>query len=87
MHPALLRRLLTYIRDFALANDCTFFLTTHSSVAIDVFASDPQAQILHVNHDGIKATVSPIQAYSEHCGVLNDLGVRASDLLQANGVV
>lgn len=87
LHPALQRRLLKYIRDFALQNGCYIFLTTHSNVIIDLFSRDDKAQILHVTHDGDKATVTCVQTYIENKGILDDLDVRASDLLQANSVI
>jgi putative ATP-dependent endonuclease of the OLD family len=66
---------------------CTFFLTTHSSTVIDLFSKDEQAQLLHVSHDGAKAVVQPATSYLRQCHLLDDLDVRASDLLQANVVV
>lgn len=87
LHPALLRRLLLYLRKIAVDKGCHFFLTTHSNVAIDLFASDDRAQILHVTHDRVCATVRHVTTYVENKGVLDDLDVRASDLLQSNGVV
>jgi putative ATP-dependent endonuclease of the OLD family len=87
LHPALLRRLLLYLRDTAVEKGCHFFLTTHSSVAIDLFASDDKAQILHITHDRTCASVRHVTTYVENKGVLDDLNVRASDLLQSNGVV
>lgn len=87
LHPALLRRLLLYLRDIAVNEGCHFFLTTHSNVAIDLFSSDDQAQILHTTHDRTCASVRHVTTYVENKGVLDDLDVRASDLLQSNGVV
>lgn len=87
LHPALLRRLLLYLREVAVREGCRFFLTTHSNVAIDLFASDASAQIIHVTHDRSCASVRRVTTYVENKGVLDDLDVRASDLLQANGIV
>lgn len=87
LHPSLLRRLLAYIRKKAVEEEATFFLTTHSSVAIDMFSKDDQAQILHVTHGGRNATVRTIRTYVDSRGILDDLDIRASDLLQANGVI
>ncbi|MBI5749740.1 MAG: ATP-binding protein [Nitrospinae bacterium] len=87
LHPALLRRLLLYLRDKAIKEGCTFFFTTHSNVAIDMFSRDENAQILHVTHDGEKANVRTVKTYIENRGILDDLDIRASDLLQANGVI
>lgn len=87
LHPALQRRLLKYISDQAIANDYPVFITTHSSVAIDMFNRNPNAQIVHVTHDGHEARSRTVKAYIEHRGVLDDLDVRASDLLQSNGII
>lgn len=87
LHPALQRRLLLYLRKIAIEKESIFFLTTHSSVAIDLFSNDKQAQILHVTNDGKKTEVTRAVTYVHHKGVLDDLDVRASDLLQSNGVV
>lgn len=87
LHPALLRRLFRYIEDFAVEHKCHFFITTHSNVVIDQFSRSPNAQIIHVTHDGEQAYTSTIDSFEEHSGVLDDIGARASDLLQANGIV
>lgn len=87
LHPALLRRLLQYLREFAEKFGTIFFLTTHSNVVVDVFSRDPEAQILHVQHNGESCTVSPVGGYLRHKEVLDDLDIRASDILQSNGVI
>jgi len=87
LHPALLRRLLSYLFQHAIDNDTTFFLTTHSNVAIDQFSRNKQAQIVHVTHDGAKATCRTMHTYIDNSGLLDDLDVRASDLLQANCII
>lgn len=87
LHPALQRRLFSYLREFALQNGCHFVLTTHSNVVVDLFADDEIATIVHVTHDGSSATATPVLTHSSRHGVLDDLDVRASDLLQSNGIV
>lgn len=87
LHPALQRRLLFYIREFAEKHGCVFFLTTHSNIVIDVFSRDDKAQIVHVMHDGEKASARCVQTYIDNMGILDDLDIRASDLLQANSVI
>lgn len=87
VHPALQRRLLLYLREFVINNECILFLTTHSNIAIDMFSRDNQAQIVHVTHDREKADVRCAQTYIDNKGILDDLDIRASDLLQANSVV
>jgi hypothetical protein len=87
LHPALLRKLFLYLREIAVASGCSIFVTTHSNVVIDLFANDDQVQVIHVQHDGNCATASPALAYVQRRGILDDLDIRASDLLQSNGVV
>lgn len=87
LHPAVQRRLLLFLREFVLEHGCHLFLTTHSSVIIDLFSRDNQAQIIHTTYDGEKAKARCVQTYIESKGICDDLGVRASDLLQANSIV
>jgi energy-coupling factor transporter ATP-binding protein EcfA2 len=87
LHPALQRNLFIYLEEFALTNNCHIFLTTHSNVAIDIFGHSKHSQILHVmrGDDGVIGNTYTGDAVGH--GVLDDLGVRASDLLQANGLI
>ena len=87
LHPSLLRRLLTYISVKAKKDNCIFFMATHSSVAIDMFSGEKDAQIIHVTHDSKSSNVEVVTSHLNSIAVLEDLGVRASDLLQANGIV
>ena len=87
LHPAIQRRLLRYIRRRAVEDGCYVFVTTHSNVVIDLFSTDHAAQILHVTHNGEVAAVSSVETPAHGYGVLDDLDVRASDLLQTNAVV
>jgi hypothetical protein len=43
--------------------------------------------VYHVRNDGQKATIEKVTSLSSHYKVLDDLDFRASDLLQANGIV
>jgi hypothetical protein len=87
LHPSLFRRLLRYLSNYAYQNKGIFFLTTHSSVAIDLFNKDEGAQIIHVTNDNKSATVKTIKTYFDNAGILDDLDVRASDILQSNLVI
>jgi len=87
LHPGLLRRLFGFIRNLATKHDGTFFVTTHSNVVIDLFSGDDQAQLLHVSHDNSSATVKVLTDHTDGSGILDDLDVRASDILQSNGVI
>jgi putative ATP-dependent endonuclease of the OLD family len=87
LHPALLRRLLNFLYEKAINTGCTFFLTTHSNVAIDFFSRNSNAQIIHVTHDGHVAKCRTVTTYVDDKGILDDLDVRASDLLQSNAII
>jgi putative ATP-dependent endonuclease of OLD family len=87
IHPALLRRLNDYIYNAAIEHDFSYFLTTHSNVLIDQFSKQSDAQIIHVTHVDSVATCTTANTYIENNGILDDLDVRASDLLQANGII
>ena len=87
LHPALLRRLFRYIEDYAVTEQATIFLTTHSSTALDFFGTSKHAQIIHVSHDGGSACATPVSADFDRLGVASELGARPSDLLQANGII
>ncbi|MDQ8192447.1 ATP-dependent nuclease [Roseibacillus persicicus] len=99
LHPSLLRRLLGYLEDFATGTTAddeeppslslrpAFFLTTHSNVALDYFAGRKHAQIIHVSHDGKSGKTQTIAQSARQLDVIRDLGCRASDLLQANGII
>jgi len=87
LHPALLRRLLDYISSVSLNKKCTFFLTTHSNVMIDFFSTKDQAQIIHVTHNREESQCKIAHTFFENMIVLEDLEIRASDLLQSNSII
>lgn len=87
LHPALLRRLFQYLEEYAISEGATIFLTTHSSVALDLFGLSKNAQIIHVSHDGASAKANTVSAHFDHLGVISELGAKPSDLLQANGII
>ena len=87
LHPALLRRLLQYLEKYALDEQATIFLTTHSSTALDLFGASENAQTIHVTHDGETARTTTVSAHFDRLGVVSELGAKPSDLLQANGIV
>lgn len=87
LHPALFRKFLLYLRERVENDGLTLFITTHSSVAIDVFSTDPLSQIIHVSHDGDSSIARNVFSYQDSRGILEDLDVRASDVLQSNGII
>lgn len=87
IHPALLRRLNDYIYRSSVDQDFIYFLSTHSNVLIDQFSKQDDAQIIHITQSEVKTECTTVKTYVENNGILDDLDVRASDLLQANGVI
>ena len=87
LHPALLKRLFLFINKTANEKNCHFFITTHSNVVIDLFSSNDNTQIVHVVKDSKISSTKTIDSYSDKKNILEDLGNKASDLLQANGII
>jgi len=87
LHPALLRRLFQFLETYAAHEKTPMFITTHSSVALDFFGLSPNAQIIHVKHDGASASAATVRAHFDKCGVVSELGAKPSDLLQSNGII
>ena len=87
LHPALQRRLFDYLYDFSQKTNLPIFLTTHSHVAINAFSDKDEAQIYHVIKENSVSTLNRIDDYMTKATLLDDLDVRASDLLQSNGII
>lgn len=87
LHPALQRNLFAFLEDFAVNEGAYIFLTTHSNVAIDLYSASINAQIVHLRK-GLGGVYGVDYSSMMHGhAVLDDLGVRASDLLQSNGLI
>lgn len=87
LHPALQRKLFEYIYKYAQDNDIMIFLTTHSHVAINTFCDKEGIQIFHVEKQDGVSKMHKIDDYISKTTLLNDLDVRASDILQSNGII
>ena len=87
LHPALQRRLFDYLYKYSVENGITMFLTTHSHVAINAYCNKENAQIYHITKKDGVSSLHKIDDYIAKTSLLDDLDVRASDLLQANGII
>lgn len=87
LHPALLRRLLNFLAERRAERKFTLIIATHSPVGIDWATKRTDSQIIHVKHNGASAAAHVAVGYSGGREILNDLDIRASDILQANGVI
>lgn len=87
LHPAMQRKLFDYIYEFAVKRDIYIFITTHSHVAINTFFDKEKACIYHVIKENNGATLKRIESYLDKAEILDDLDIKASDILQANGII
>ncbi|MCU0432926.1 MAG: ATP-binding protein [Bacteroidia bacterium] len=87
LHPSLQRRLYYYLFEFSKQNKCTLFLTTHSNIVIDLYNSLEDTQIYHITKIDGATKITSILKQVEFKKILDDLEVRASDILQSNGII
>lgn len=87
LHPALLRRLLDFLAKERAEKQFTLVLTTHSPIGIDWASRREDSQIIHVQNADGSAVATPSTKYITNRAILDDLDIRASDMLQANGIV
>ena len=87
LHPAMQRKLFEYIYEFAEMHDVQVFITTHSHEAIYAIYDKDDAGIFHVYKQDGRAFVKRIESYLDKTRILDDLDVKASDLLQSNGII
>ena len=87
LHPSLQRRLYDYIKKYSSKNSSYFFLTTHSNVVIDSFSTFLNSQLIHITNDDDVSQSTTILSYKATKHIIDDLGIKASDILQSNGVI
>ena len=87
LHPAIQRKVFDYVYKYAIEKDICIFLTTHSHIAIDSFSGKENVSIYHVVKNNNISTIKKIENYVGKVEVLDDLNVKASDLLQSNGII
>lgn len=88
LHPEIQRRLFNKIYDFAIQYKKQVFITSHSHVAINCFYGKEDARIYHVKKDNNNSSyIETIDSDLSKSLILNDLGVKASDIFQSNGII
>ncbi len=80
LHPLLQRKLVKYLSE---STDNQYFFTTHSAHLLDAVESE----IFHVTQRNGASIVTSIASTKEKSSICNDLGYKASDILQANCVI
>lgn len=86
LHPSLQRRLLKYIENLT-EEGALFFLTTHSNVTLDAYQNSDITNIIHLQKESSQVKLINITNKIQKNSILNDLGIKASDLLQSNGII
>lgn len=80
LHPILQRQLLEYLR---VETSNQYFIATHSAAFLDM----PDGRIFSVSNDGKSTTVRSLKSRSARRLLADELGYRASDLVQANAII
>nr|WP_237332807.1 ATP-binding protein [Zobellella iuensis] len=80
LHPLLQRKLVKYLSE---STNNQYFFTTHSAHLLDAVESE----IFHVTQRNGASAVTSIASTKEKSSICNDLGYKASDILQANCII
>ncbi|WP_299011928.1 AAA family ATPase [uncultured Shewanella sp.] len=80
LHPLLQRKLVKYLAE---STTNQYFFTTHSAHLLDAVESE----IFHVTQHEGGSIVNAIASTKEKSSICNDLGYKASDILQANCII
>ena len=80
LHPVLQRQLLEYLRTETTSQ---YFISTHSAALLDM----PEGRVFAVNNDGENTTVSRLHTRAARRLLSDELGYRASDIVQSNAVI
>jgi hypothetical protein len=80
LHPTLQKKLLSYLKDNTTNQ---YIISTHSASLLD----SPDVSIFRVRQDIGISSIAAVSTPSDIFAVAQDLGYRASDLLQTNSIV
>jgi AAA15 family ATPase/GTPase len=80
LHPLLQKKLVRYLSE---KTNNQYFFTTHSAHLLDAV----EAEIFHVTLTEGSSVVEAISSTKQRSNICNDLGYKASDLLQSNCII
>lgn len=86
LHPSLQRNVIRYIESL-VSTGATFFITTHSNVFIDSYADSSIVNLYHLFKSNNQMELVKVERFLEKNSILNDVGFKASDILQSNGII
>lgn len=87
LHPALQRRLYHYVYSMSQKNSFTLFITTHSNVVIDLFSYYENVNMYSLIKQEEKLHFNWVKTIFQKRNILDELDIRASDLLQTNSLI
>lgn len=86
LHPKIQKNMYEYIENKLDFTSKAIF-TTHSSVNLDHYQGSKNASVFQIYRGEVGSCVRRVEAFDDAYGVLDALGVRASDGLQTNCVI
>ena len=87
LHPAIQRNLFEFLYQWSKENNSQIFLTTHSTVPINMFSGRDNVTLTHIKKENNRIITNSALSFIENEDILMSLGVRASDILQSNAVI
>lgn len=87
LHPEIQRNLFEFLYQWVQKYNSQIFLTTHSTVPINMFSGRDNVTLTHIKKEDNRITTNSALSFIENKDILMNLGVRASDILQSNAVI
>lgn len=87
LHPAIQRNLFEFLYQWVQEYNSQIFLTTHSTVPINMFSGRENVTLTHIKKENYSIITNSALSFIENEDILMNLGVRASDILQSNAVM
>ena len=87
LHPEIQRNLFEFLYQWVQKYNSQIFLTTHSTVPINMFSGRYNVTLTHIKKEDDRIMTNSALSFIENKDILMNLGVRASDILQSNAVI
>ncbi|EGU62950.1 hypothetical protein HMPREF9965_0454 [Streptococcus mitis bv. 2 str. SK95] len=87
LHPEIQRNLFEFLYQWVQKYNSQIFLTTHSTVPINMFSGRDNVTLTHIKKEDDRIMTNSALSFIENKNILMNLGVRASDILQSNAVI
>ncbi|WP_455168028.1 ATP-dependent nuclease [Streptococcus sp.] len=87
LHPEIQRNLFEFLYQWVQKYNSQIFLTTHSTVPINMFSGRDNVTLTHIKKEDNQIITNSALSFIENKDILMNLGVRASDILQSNAVI